>query len=312
MTRIVSRSDALTRGISDAELQRYCRTKAWRRLRPGRFVSRAEFDALTSQDKHKVIAEAVLGASTADDIVLSHTSAAVFHGLFVETSDLRRVHLTRNRIGGGRSSRQRIVHAAAYSESEVTSVDGVRVTSLARTIADVARSLSFDNAVCIADLAARIKKVLPTDVIAVLDSCPTHPHNRKARRVVEFMDGKSESVGESRCRIVLHKLGYTPRVQVVLSDADGAFARVDFYLDDIHTVLEFDGRIKYGRLVPEGQTPSDVAWKEKVREDRIRSGGAQVVRITWEDLERPERIDQLIRAAADRARKSPPPTLTFR
>lgn len=311
MTRIVSRSDALARGISDTELQRYCRTNSWRRLCPGKFVSRAEFDDLCPMDKHRVVAEAVLGSSTADDTILSHTSAAVFHGLTVEASDLRRVHVTRNRIGGGRSNGVRVVHAAAYSESEVTSVDGVRVTSLARTVADIARSLAFDKAVCIADLAARINKLVPAEVTAVLDSCPNHPRNRQARRVAAFMDGRSESVGESRCRIVLHELGYTPLLQVVLADADGVFARVDFYLAEIHTVLEFDGRIKYGRLVPAGQTPSDVAWKEKVREDRIRSGGAQVVRITWDDLKQPERIGRLIRAAADRAGKSPPPTLTI-
>ncbi|MBY6412214.1 hypothetical protein HQ346_10850 [Rhodococcus sp. BP-252] len=311
MTRIVSRSDALARGFSDAELQRYCRTKAWRRLRPGKFVSRSEFDTLSATEKHRVIAEAVYSSATADDTVVSHVSAAVFHGLDVEASDLRRVHLTRNRIGGSRKSKLRIVHAAAYSPSEVTLVDGVRVTTLARTIADIGRSLTFENAVCLADLAARRKKLTRDQVLAVLDACPTHPDNRKARRVANFMDGRAESGGESLCRIVLHELGYAPRLQVGLADADGEFARVDFYLDDIFTVVEFDGRIKYGRLVPEGQTPSDVAWKEKRREDRIRSGGAQVVRLTYDDLQHPERIARSIRAAADRARKSPPPTLTI-
>lgn len=258
-----------------------------------------------------MIAEAVLDASTADDAVLSHVSAAVFHGLDVDPSDLRRVHITRNRTGGGRSNSHRVVHAAPYTESEVTDIDGVQVTSLARTIADIARTLTFENAVCIADLAARTRKVSPEQVIVVLDSCPTHPNNRKARRVAEFMDGRAESVGESRCRVVLHKLGYTPQLQVRIADADGIFARIDIYLADIFTVLEFDGKIKYGRLVPEGETPSDVAWKEKVREDRIRSGGVQFVRVYWDDLDRPEYIDRLIRAAAARAALSPPPTLEF-
>ena len=311
MTRIVSRSDALTRGVSDAELQRFCRTKAWRRLRPGRFVSRSEFDALVPAEKHRVIAEAVFDAATADDAILSHTTAAVFHGLDVNASDLRHVHITRNRAGGGRRNGYRIVHGASYSTSDVAVVDGVRVTALPRTIADVARLLSFADAVCIADLAARTKNLTPEQVVAALDACANHPNNRQARRVAEFMNGKSESVGESRCRVVLHQLGYTPRLQVRVSDGNGVFARVDFYLDGIFTVIEFDGFVKYGRLVPAGETPADVAWKEKVREDRMRSGGAQVVRLTWSDLDRPEHIDRLIRAAADRARNSPRPTLLF-
>ncbi|WP_256978974.1 MULTISPECIES: hypothetical protein [unclassified Rhodococcus (in: high G+C Gram-positive bacteria)] len=116
MTRIVSRSDALSRGNSDAELQRYCRTRAWRRLRPGRFVSRDEFDALPRKDKHRVIAEAVFDATIAPDAVVSHVSAAIFHGLDVWNADLSRVH-TRNRArGGGRSSAVRAVHTSPYTD----------------------------------------------------------------------------------------------------------------------------------------------------------------------------------------------------
>lgn len=310
MARIVSRSDALSRGVTDNELQRYCRTKMWRRLRPGRFVSRAEFDALSTADRHKVVAEAVLSASKADDAVLSHTTAAVFHGLEVLRADLRRVHITRNRTGGGRSNNFRVVHAAPYRSIDVTLVDGIAVTALARTIADVARSLDFEDAVCLADMAARIGGVSREQIVAVLDSCPNHTQNRKARRVAGVMDARSESVGESRCRLVLQAMGYAPQLQVGLADNKGRFARVDFYLAEIHTVVEFDGRIKFGRLVSPGDTPSDVAWREKQREDRIRAGGMQVVRITWADLDNPERIHALIRAAAERAALSPAPTLT--
>ncbi|OZE34263.1 MULTISPECIES: hypothetical protein [unclassified Rhodococcus (in: high G+C Gram-positive bacteria)] len=302
MTRIVSRSDALSRGISDAELQRYCRTRAWRRLRPGRFVSRDEFDALPREDKHRVITEAVFDATIASDAVVSHVSAAVFHGLDVWNADLSRVHITRNRArGGGRSSAVRAVHTSPYTDEEVVDFDGVRVTALARTVADCARSLPFETAVCIADFAAGERGLAAEDVVAALDSCPNHPGNRLARRVAEFMDGRSESVGESRTRVVLHQLGYTPQLQVPITDSRGFVGRVDFNLPDIETVLEFDGKVKYGRYVPEGKSAADVLWEEKRREDRIRATGRQVVRIAWSDLDRPELVDRMIRDAADRA-----------
>lgn len=302
MTRIVSRSDALSRGISDAELQRYCRTRAWRRLRPGRFVSRDEFDALPREDKHRVIAEAVFDATIAPDAVVSHVSAAVFHGLAVWNADLSRVHITRNRArGGGRSSAVRAVHTSPYTDEEVVDFDGVRVTALARTVADCARSLPFETAVCIADFAARARGLAAEDVVAALDSCTNHPGNRLARRVAEFMDGRSESVGESRTRVVLRHLGYTSQLQVPMTDSRGFVGRVDFDLPDIETVLEFDGKVKYGRYVPEGKSAADVLWEEKRREDRIRATGRQVVRIAWSDLDRPELVDRMIRDAADRA-----------
>jgi hypothetical protein len=302
MTRIVSRSDALSRGISDAELQRYCRTRAWRRLRPGRFVSREEFDALSREDKHRVVAEAVFDATTAPDAVVSHVSAAIFHGLDVWNADLGRVHITRNRArGGGRGSAVRAVHTSPYTDEEVVDFDGVRVTGLARTVADCARTLPFETAVCIADLAARTRGLTAEDVVAALDSCPNHPGNRMARRVAEFMDGRSESVGESRARVLLHHLGYTPQLQVTITDSRGVVGRVDFDLPDIATVLEFDGKVKYGRYVPEGKSAADVLWEEKRREDRIRATGRQVVRIAWSDLDRPDLVDRMIRDAAHRA-----------
>ena len=304
MTRIVSRSDALSRGISDAELQRYCRTRAWRRLRPGRFVSRDEFDALPREDKHRVIAEAVFDATIAPDAVVSHVSAAIFHGLDVWNADLSRVHITRNRArGGGRSSAVRAVHTSPYTDAEVVDFDGVRVTALARTVADCARSLPFETAVCVVDFAARTRGLTTEDVLAALDSCTNHPGNRMARRVAEFMDGRSESVGESRARVLLHQLGYSPQLQVQIVDDRGFVGRVDFDLPDIETVLEFDGKVKYGRYVPEGKSAADVLWDEKRREDRIRATGRQVVRIAWSDLDHPEFVDRRLRDAADRARR---------
>ena len=65
------------------------------------------------------------------------------------------------------------------------------------------------------------------------------------------------------------------------------------------TVGEFDGRIKYGRLLKPGQTAADAVYAEKLREDLLRDLGFQVVRWTWIDLYRRGIIrDRLLRAFA--------------
>ncbi|WP_256978973.1 MULTISPECIES: hypothetical protein [unclassified Rhodococcus (in: high G+C Gram-positive bacteria)] len=117
------------------------------------------------------------------------------------------------------------------------------------------------------------------------------------------MDGRSESIGESRARVLLHQLGYSPQLQVQIVDDRGFVGRVDFDLPDLETVVEFDGKVKYGRYVPEGKSAADVMWEEKRREDRIRATGRQVVRIAWSDLDHPELVDRMLRVAADRARR---------
>lgn len=83
----------------------------------------------------------------------------------------------------------------------------------------------------------------------------------------------------------------TPELQVEFDDQDGVFARVDFYFREYRTVVEFDGLIKYG------DRTADVVMNEKVREDRLRDQGVEVVRVIWSDLLDPARLAARIRRA---------------
>ena len=49
-------------------------------------------------------------------------------------------------------------------------------------------------------------------------------------------------------------------------------------------VGEFDGEIKYGRLLKPGQSPGEVVFAEKVREDRIRATELGMARWVWDEL----------------------------
>ena len=58
----------------------------------------------------------------------------------------------------------------------------------------------------------------------------------------------------------------------------------DFGWPEQRTVGEFDGKVKYGRLLKPGQDPGDAVFEEKLREDAFRARGWEVVRWTWTDL----------------------------
>ena len=47
---------------------------------------------------------------------------------------------------------------------------------------------------------------------------------------------------------------------------------------------EFDGKVKYGRLLRPGQDPGDAVFDEKRREDAIRDEDWGVTRWTWSEL----------------------------
>lgn len=118
------------------------------------------------------------------------------------------------------------------------------------------------------------------------------PGSTRAKAALGFADKLSESVGESRLRVLLHNQGLPkPRLQVELGDAAGLVGRVDFFFPEQGTVVEFDGLVKYAGGSPE------ILVREKFREDRLRALGLEVVRIVWTDLNRPADVAARIRRA---------------
>ena len=89
-----------------------------------------------------------------------------------------------------------------------------------------------------------------------------------------------------------------PVAQFPIGDPDGScWARLDFAWPDLGVWVEIDGRAKYDRLLGPGETAADVVWREKRREDEVRRRtGWRCLRITWADLQDPERLLRLLRA----------------
>src|SRR6185312_16500578 len=102
-----------------------------------------------------------------------------------------------------------------------------------------------------------------------------------------------------RSRVILHrwKLGPSALQFEVRAEAGLIVARTDFAWEAERLVGEFDGRIKYGRLLRPGQDPGDAVFEEKLREDAIRDGGWKVARWTWADLARPRVVGDRLRRA---------------
>jgi very-short-patch-repair endonuclease len=102
----------------------------------------------------------------------------------------------------------------------------------------------------------------------------------------------------------LQGVAATPQVAI-----PGSRAVVDFLLDEAPVVIEFDGRVKYGRDADEPdpfghrRSREQVVWDEKRREDRLRELGYEVIRVIWSDLDSPRELAARIRRAVERSRR---------
>lgn len=181
-------------------------------------------------------------------------------------------------------------------------VNGVDVTTVARTLVDLARSEPLSVAVVAGDAALHRKVVRPEDLQAELlaaTACKGHPG---ARRAVAALDARSESPGESVMRLTMVAGSLpAPELQVEIYDENGVFvARVDGAYPQYGIVIEFDGHSKYTSLLRPGQDVTDVVLAEKRREERLSALGWHMVRVIWSDFRNPaalvHRITEAIRA----------------
>jgi hypothetical protein len=309
LTGSVLRHEALDLGLSTTEIQDLVRSGLWVRIRRGAYAESSVFQAMRPEQQHLVRAGAVVRA-LGEPAVLGHVTAAIAHGLPVWGTDLDEIHVIRPaRTHASRREAGVVHHSAVLPDTHLTEVGGLLVTSVARSVVDHARTAGYEPGVCTADAALHRALVSKEELLAMLQWQQDWPKSRAAGRVVAFSNGLAESVGESRGRVRIDQAGLpAPELQAVILDLSGAFvARVDFLLREQHTIGEFDGRLKY-RAGSEDADPSDVVWQEKLREDRLRALGFQVVRFVWDDLERgPAWLRRLFLPAFERARLSAPP-----
>ncbi|MCL2535009.1 MAG: hypothetical protein FWE39_12675 [Nocardiaceae bacterium] len=303
-TPLVFRADALAHGFTDHELRSARRSRDLLAIRPGAYVRKDDLAALDSIAQHRL---AVLAAgNAARDVVISHVSAAVLHGITVWNVPLARVHSTIGRATGGRITTRRHVHTARLGADDLTTVDGLVATTPARTIVDLARTVPFESAVVSGDHALAAGIVTAVELGIALSTCRGRRGSAQAARAVAFMDGRSESVGESRSRVLIHRMRLpAPDLQRKIADEKGVIGRVDFLFEHEHVVGEFDGLGKYTEHLRPGQSSEQAVIDEKLREDRIRATGLGVARWGWRELSTPDEVVRRIRRAIASAAAAP-------
>lgn len=272
-------------------------SRALHRVRRGWFIEQARWNELLPESRHRAEVVAAAYSAAGSDPVFSHVSAAVLWGL-----PLSRVRPTRVHVMTAPDRRHSIDgilrHEAALPPSDISEIDGIRCTSLARTVFDATRTMSAEASLALADAALASVGGEPWDfdddaaesLLGELAARARRPGARgilQARRIVDLADGRAQLPLESVTRYRLHQLGFArPRLQVPVARPDGARFWMDIAVDQARTFVECDGRAKYVDEELRGaRSADDIVVAEKVREDWVRGAtGWRVVRVMSEHV----------------------------
>lgn len=299
-----TRGDALRAGFDDNGIRHALRSRAWSRVRYGVYTFPDVWSALDDAGRHVATARAVvhkLGTAVA----MSHTSAALVHGLDVWDADLSVVHVTRLDGGAGRTEAGVQHHENLCLSDELTTRDGHLVTSPVRAALECASLLDAEAAVAVLDGGLHHGLFTVDQLHTCFAALRYWPGTLHLQFAVRFADGRAESIGESRSRYLFYAHGLpAPQLQFPVYDGRGQLVGITDFAWPAHQLLgEFDGKVKYSRFLRPGEEPGDAVFREKQREDALRRiTGWSVVRLTWADLYRgPETaasIRRMLRSAA--------------
>lgn len=301
MNELLLTSELTADGWTSAAIRRAHREGQLVHVRHGVWALSSTGDSRSEYCRRGLAALRVSGPGS----VLSHLSAAAHWELPLPAGPVGPAWVTRDIRCGGHIGHDVHLVLAPLEADEVTEVDGIPVTSLARTVVDVARSQDFLLGVMVADAALR-RGCGRRELQGAISRATRWPGNARARRVVAVADPRAESPYESRVRVLLIQMGLHPVPQLVLRDGSGRFvARVDFALEEVRLVLEFDGEQKYDEMVgARGVNPQEVFAAEKTRDMDIRTLGWTVEHLTKTDVHDVDRFRRKVTRAVALARRN--------
>lgn len=311
---VASVDELLAAGISRERIGDLVRSKDLVRVRQGALVLGQTYREAKPWEQRTLVARAVgHDLARADGPVpsvhaLSHESALLVRGLPTFGED-GLVHLARTDGTRGRRQRGLWVHQPV-DQAWVEEVDGLRVVTptlaalqvaalhgveaglvaldgvLHQAAQDDLHRTGRDHDVGVREVRRQIDEAIDDGLVRAV---------RIVRQVVDLADRRSESAGESRTRWLLHTLGFGPfDPQFVVREGSVFHGRCDLRLRRWPVIIEFDGGGKYD------DDPLSLR-QEKRREDAIRALGYVVVRLSWDDLARPELVRSKVQKAIELA-----------
>jgi hypothetical protein len=302
LTPITLRSELIDQGYKDKAIARLVREGTLTRVRHGAYADGRAWRAADDIGRHELQARAVLRQARSD-LVLSHLTGAAVWDLSFWDLVPDAVHGTRRDHKAGRSEAGVIQHRGLLLPEDVVERHGVPLVAPSRLVLELPTVTDLEHSLCFANELLHLKHTTIDQLWQRYELSRHWPHSLTTEVLLRLCTNQCESVGESRFLFLCWRTGLpAPELQYEIRDSSGTVvAIVDFAWPELGVFGEFDGKIKYTRLLKKGQSVEDAVVAEKRREDLVRElTDWRCVRIVWSDLYTPEVTALRVRRALAR------------
>lgn len=157
--------------------------------------------------------------------------------------------------------------ADRFEDDEIELVDGIYVTTPARTALDIACRYPVDSAVAKIDALARATKLKLADVEILADRYAGRRGIRHARIALDLVDAGAESPRETWLRLLLIRAGFPrPQTQIPVYNEYGVLVAVlDMGWEEIKVAADYEGdhhrtRIRFNKDIRRHEEVTEQGW----------------------------------------------------
>ncbi|MFD2691490.1 hypothetical protein ACFS5L_42635 [Streptomyces phyllanthi] len=236
---------AVAEGWSRSSLFRRLREEGWATLGEGAWAEPGRASDLRTRLRATQLA--------APGLVVSHRAAA-----WLWRIELLRVEAEFTDPDGLRKRKYVRVHRCAMRPEEIAVRDGLRVTSVDRTLADLLVTCPRDEALVavesalahrtVTDGESSLRRAPLTRLDRVAASLAERSHGAaRARRHLTLADPTSGSPAETMARLRMYDAGLRPETQARVLTGGGRVLRVDFLFRERGVAVEIEGYAYHGR-----------------------------------------------------------------
>jgi hypothetical protein len=285
---VVSAAQARGVGLSDDAIRARCRRGEWRELFRGVYLVDADTCVGCSPPRRTVIGAGMLVAGP--HAVAVRQTAAELWGLGGLPAD-DSVHVAVRAPEMRRQQEGLRYHQLAVADDEVGIVDGLRATTVLRTVADLLLVLARLDAVSMLDSVLHARRLEPSDLAECLPLVAGRPGCVAARRHIVECDARAESPAETRVRLICSDGGLpAPTLQCPVTDDFGVIlGYADLGWRPWRVAVEVDGADPHSR--------PDAVFRDRHRQNDFTAARWNTVRFSWADTFHPGYIVSTVRRA---------------